>query len=175
MINNIINYINLYQSTFTDEYIFNNLIRTYNINDINFVYLVYYGVNIEEYTRYELREKRKYQKILRKELLKKCIKCSISGISEEILLEVAHIVPVSECVNVHDKQNIDNVLLLWIDIHKFFDNYDISINPRTCLVETLYPYLKKYNGLMIDINDGMKKYLKHHYNKYIMKMDKLKN
>ena len=92
--------------------------------------------------------------------------CVISGISEEILLEVAHIKPVSKCDTEKEKVDINNTLLLWIDIHKYFDTYMISINPKTTKVEVKCDYLMKYNGIKINVNEQTKKYLKNHYSTY---------
>ena len=112
-------------------------------------------------------ESRFYQKKLRKECMNKYNnKCIISGNKEEILLEVAHIIPVSECNTNKQKSDVNNTLLLWVDIHRFFDKYLISINPKTSKVETKKKYLEKYDQLYVRLNDETKKYLEHHYNNY---------
>jgi len=150
--------------------IYNTLKKSYNEHDIKFVLLTYYDfdIELEMHKEKEERDKRYYQQILRKQAyIRYQNKCVISDINEKILLEVAHIKPVSECSNEQEKTDINNVLLLWIDIHKFFDAYLISINPKTLTVETKCEYLKKYNGMTIKINEQTRKYLENHYSKFI--------
>ena len=149
--------------------IYNNLKNTYNQNYVKFALLVYFYCDVDEEIRkdYELKEKRKYQHLLRKQVLEKFKhKCVISGNQEEIVLEVAHIKPVSECLKNEDKLNVSNTLLLWNDVHKFFDLHLISVNPETSNVETEYEYLIKYNKKHLDLDCETKEYLKDHYMKY---------
>lgn len=146
--------------------IYERLKTLFNDHDIRFTLLTYfnYDINLELKQETEEREKRRYQKLLRKQCLERYQhKCVISGIDKNILLEVAHIKPVSECKSMQEKADINNVLLLWIDIHKYFDAYELSINPETCKVEVKCDYLLKYNGLEIELNTKTREYLKHHY------------
>jgi hypothetical protein len=57
-----------------------------------------------------------------------------------------------------------------MDIHKYFDNYEISINPETNLVEITHnkdtEWLKDYEGKYIELDNETKKYLVNHYNKF---------
>lgn len=146
--------------------IYEELKNQYNDYDIKFVLLTYYNydVELEIEIQKEERENRFYQKSLRKKAFEKYKnRCVISNIDNKILLEVAHIKPVNECLSIQEKADVDNTLLLWVDIHKYFDVYDISINPQTCKVEVKCEYLVKYNNLHIELNDKTRKYLEHHY------------
>jgi len=170
MINQIREYIKEQEAKIPMIMIYKELIKKYNENDIQFVLLTYFKYDIENLLKikFENKEKRNYQNLLRQQAFEKFNnKCVISGNDEELLLEVAHIKPVSECKDINEKSDINNVLLLWIDIHKYFDNYKISINPNTGCVETNCDYFKKYEGKKININIEMKKYLEHHYFKFI--------
>jgi predicted restriction endonuclease len=149
--------------------IYNKLKALYNDHDIKFVLLTFYNYDIELELKKdtEEREYRHYQQILRKESFERYNnKCVISGIKEELLLEVAHIKPVSECELLQEKSDVNNTLLLWMDIHKYFDKYLISINPKTSKVEVKCEYLMKYNNLEVQLTDKTKEYLIEHYTKY---------
>ena len=129
-----------------------------------------FDVDLEEKPMFELKEKRDYQHELREELLKKYNSCIISDRKEIRLLQVAHIKPVSECKNKFEKQDINNVLLLWQDIHIYFDDYLVSINPDTCKFQISNnidtDLFDKYNGKKITLSKETKKYLRIHYNKF---------
>ena len=124
-------------------------------------------------TIYNLIENRNYQHKLRQLALHKFNnKCVISGKSDELLLETAHIKQVYECTNEIEKSDINNILLLWIDLHKYFDRYSLSINPNTLTVEISTalannPDIYKYNSTVIgNLNNKTIRYLEHHYNLY---------
>ena len=115
-------------------------------------------------------EKRKYQRKLREDALKRYSgECVISGENKQKLLEVAHIKAVKDCENINEKKDINNTLLLWLDLHKYFDHYAFSINPHTFKVEVDTRnednlWLMKYNGMKLNCaNPDMVKYIKHHY------------
>tara|TARA_Y100000768_G_scaffold353291_1_gene305479 strand:+ start:816 stop:1361 length:546 start_codon:yes stop_codon:yes gene_type:complete len=119
----------------------------------------------------EEREKRKYQQKLRKAAFDRYKHCVISNRPEELLLEAAHIKPVSKCNLIKEKEDIDNILLLWHDIHKYFDNYLVSINPETCLFEIKdninTDLFNEFKNKKIDnLNSNTLNYLKNHYNKF---------
>ena len=110
------------------------------IDILKFVLLENYNFDVDfeiyfDRKETEEREKRKYQQKLRKAAFDRYKNCVVSGRPEELLLEAAHIKPVSECDTEKEKEDINNVLLLWHDIHKYFDNYLVSINPETCFFE----------------------------------------
>jgi hypothetical protein len=168
--NNIRAYIDENQNLSKNE-IYKNLLLEYDENDIKFIFLDIYDIDIESEIKddkYEVKKKRDYQYQLRIESLSKYDnKCVISGKDKKLLLEVAHIKPVSECETNTEKMDVNNTLLLWIDLHKFFDAYLISINPDTCMVEVKDDYFMEYNGLKLNLNNETKKYLKYHYNIFI--------
>lgn len=169
MINKIKKYITAHQKTTHIVSIYDNLKEKYNEHDIKFTLLTYFNIDIELEMRVNLCEieNRHYQQMLRQRALERFNnKCLISGIGEELLLEVAHIKPVSECESENEKSDINNVLLLWMDIHKFFDANQISINPNTSKVEVKCDYLMEYDGKKVRINEKTKQYLRNHYKKF---------
>lgn len=153
-----------------DTYLFITTRYPTMVNDINLLFKVEYNDTIN----YTLQESRHYQQELRSGAIKRYGKCVISGKTDLLLLETAHIKQVYECDN-YEKADINNVLLLWLDIHKYFDKYLISINPETLKVEihgsiTKDNKLYKYNGKdIMNINRESLKYLWHHYNIFTQK------
>jgi hypothetical protein len=161
-------------NNYTDAYI-ELTKRNYRKDIINLVFLLDFNVNVDDIEddiiEKDEKEKRKYQKELRNKALERYSnRCVISGETKSKLIEVAHIKPVKDCSNMSEKKDIDNALLLWCDIHKYFDAYQISINPINCKVEINdtneeNAWMKKYKGMKLNcVNDNMKKYLEHHYN-----------
>ncbi len=155
---------------------YDNLIKKNYSNDIiKIVYLIDFDINIDDLLiETQEREKRTYQKQLRKDALNKYSrKCVISGQNKERLLEVAHIKPVKDCDNIDEKKDVNNTLLLWLDLHKYFDHYAFSINPDNFTIEVDNSkddnlWLMKYNKMVLcDINDEMTKYIKHHYSIFL--------
>lgn len=170
MINSIREYTKENYDTTPLILIYDKLRNRYNEHDIKFTLLTFfdYDVDLELKLSTEEREKRDYQRLLRQQAFERYNnRCIISGIDEDILLEVAHIKPVSRCDTVIEKADVDNTLLLWIDIHKYFDAYKISINPKTCRVVVKCDYLMKYNDLYLELNDSTRKYLEHHYSIFL--------
>lgn len=165
---------------------YRELITKYSKELVELVYLVDFDINInddgynddndDEDNKYNKRECeiRTYQQKLRNDAINKYNgKCVISGENKQRILEVAHIKPVSECDDINEKKDINNTLLLWIDLHRYFDCYAFSINPRTHMIEVNmndeeYEWLYKYNSMKIDcINNRMTKYINHHYTKFL--------
>ncbi len=155
--------------------IYNDLIKDNDKSDIEFIFLITYDIDInnEMQLEYELKEKRHYQKELREKALKFYNnKCVISKIDRLLCLQVAHIKPVCECINNSEKKDVENTLLLCLDLHQYFDNYYISVNPYTSCVEVNkycndYNYLKQYENIKLNLTDKNIMYLQHHYNKFL--------
>jgi predicted restriction endonuclease len=156
--------------------IYNKLAAKHPINDIRLIMLMNYDIDIDEHINKITRniEVRQYQSKLKTIALKRYNnKCIISGKTRLKCLEAAHIKPVSDCDNLNEKKDIDNILLLWIDIHRYFDSYDISINPTNQRVVVNLnkddnKWLLKYDNKKIDgLNYNTLKYLRHHYDKYL--------
>jgi predicted restriction endonuclease len=144
------------------EMIYYELTSQYSNNDVNFIMSMEYDYNPKEE-----REIRYYQQKLKKEALKKFnSKCVISGIDRLLCLEAAHIKPVFVASD-YEKADINNILLLWVDIHRYFDTYQISINPETMCVETNVEWLQEYRGKRLDLPLESIKYLEWHYYKYV--------
>jgi len=115
---------------------------------------------------------RPYQTNLRNNcLLKFNAKCIISGRDELRLLQACHIKPDNIC-SYEEKIDINNIILLWIDLHIFLDDYLITIDSITNKVkindkETDTNFIREYNNKYIEnINNGMIKYLDWHNKKY---------
>jgi hypothetical protein len=101
-------------------------------------------------------------------------KCIISDRSELRLLQACHIKPDCLCNNL-EKIDMNNMILLWIDLHIFFDDYLLTIDSKTKRViinekNKDTEYIKIYNDKFINsINNDMLKYLswyKNMFNKY---------
>jgi predicted restriction endonuclease len=175
---------NIIKSSTIKKFIEDNL-RNYNYMDLfilltNKYYHIYEDIEMVfliEYDfipkKYNVFENRKYQSMLRNYAINKYKKCVISGKTNVLLLEAAHVKQVYECVSKNEKSDVHNILLLWIDLHKFFDKYLISINPVNLSVEisnqVVDPDIIKYNGIIINnITKETIKYLEHHY--YLFKI-----
>jgi hypothetical protein len=176
MCDSITNYIDENQNIKSYVDIYDDLINNeYPPDDIKFVFQMEYDINVDDHikTEYELREKRMYQQKLRKEAFKFYNnKCVISEIKRKLCLEVAHIKPVCECKNTSEKTDVENTLLLWIDLHKYFDDYGFSVNPTTSKIEINkthddHEFLKTYDNKEIKMTKNNKIYMEHHYDKFI--------
>lgn len=151
------NYKELMKLKFNEELVKFTLLTEFDID-----------IDLELQKVMEQREKRFYQGKLRKETIKMYNgMCPISGRYENELLEVAHIIPVHKCDSNSQKSDVNNTLLLWVDIHRFFDKYLISIDPTTSIVKVKCEYLQHYDGKYIQLTEMTKKYLENHYYKYL--------
>lgn len=145
--------------------IFDNFMKNYPmlIDDIKLIFMMEYGFVPNNC------HNRDYQQQLRIYAIDRFNNtCPISNINELKRLECAHIKPVSVC-NDSEKRDVHNCILLWMDIHKYFDTYSLSINPNTFTVEINLDdddnmWLKQYNGLYVN-NLSIQNivYLEHHY------------
>jgi hypothetical protein len=175
MCDNITKYINDNKNNKSYIDIYTDLLKEHNDKDIKFILSFEFDIDIESILRgdYEMREKRFYQQKLRKESLEFYNnKCVISNTKRSVCLEIAHIKPVSGCENIKEKKDVENTFVLWIDLHKYFDNYSFSINPQTCLLEIKnncedYDFLKQYNNLKLNLTEKNKFYLQHHYDRFL--------
>ena len=114
----------------------------------------------------QTKEQRLNQDTFRKEVIKKYNRCIISH-SIDIECEACHIIPYSICKNF----DIDNGLLLSSDLHKTFDKYCWSINPKTLKVEINKNIndcgkIKNYEDTIVNIklNNRLYNNLLYHYN-----------
>ncbi len=103
------------------------------------------------------------QFLFKKQLIERYGCCVISKNTVETC-DAAHIIPYSK-LNTNDKYNIDNGLLLRTDLHRYFDNKILKINPLTLIVSFNKDWLAKnqnyneYNNIKININQNSIKYL----------------
>lgn len=92
-------------------------------------------------------------------------KCCITGCSEKILLEAAHIIPY---MGIHSN-TLDNGLCLRSDIHKLFDMFLLSISPTSNAIviseEVQDDYYRSLNGKAVFSNGIMpsKDFIASHY------------
>jgi hypothetical protein len=121
---------------------------------------------------FQTREQRLDQDSFRKELIKKYNRCVISD-SIDIECEACHIIPYSICKNF----DIDNGLLLSSDLHKTFDKYCWSINPKTLKVEINKNIndcgkIKNYEDTTVNIklNNRLYNNLLYHYDIFFITM-----
>jgi hypothetical protein len=97
-------------------------------------------------------------------------KCCIISKNTENTCDGAHIIPYSELKN-GNKYDIDNGLLLRTDLHRYFDNKILKINPITLIASFDKEWLnnnknyEEYNNIKININKNSIKYLIEFYKK----------
>lgn len=146
--------------------IYNDMILSnYSESDIKLYFLIKYNID------YKINKKRYNQEEFREQLLERYKKCILTGSTSS--LEACHIISYSESNNM----DIDNGIILNATHHKLFDNYIISINPKTLEIEI--------NDKLCDIKDAfimmiknkridiLEKYpntiknLEYHYKKYL--------
>ena len=128
---------------------------------------------------------RSYQQQIRKYALKnKENKCPITGINISSSLDAAHIKPDANCIDDEKKDN-NNILLLSKNLHPLFDKHRFTINPITHTIEVCKYYidfeemkeidfLKQYDGMKVNCNSDMNKYLEYRYLQFITKSNELK-
>lgn len=169
----IVNYVESNRTTLPMAAIYERALEQFPEKDVQVIFALYYSTELDyQKVQYELKEKRKYQHYLREGVFDKYNNaCVISGCSRKLCLEAAHIKPVCEC-EPHEKYDINNVILLWMDLHKYFDAYQMSINPNTFRVEVKatcddYEWLKPFIGKYVKLDNANKKYLMWNYERYL--------
>ena len=168
--NNIENNI---ENNILDNNIFrDNIQESFNIENNIIIDKKYKTINPIVEIKKQLVNSRPYQINLRNNcLLKFNAKCIISGRNELRLLQACHIKPDNIC-SYEEKIDINNIILLWIDLHIFLDDYLITIDSITNKVkindkETDTNFIREYNNKYIEnINNDMIKYLDWHNKKY---------
>jgi hypothetical protein len=150
----------------------NNFEESSNIENNIIIDTKYKTINPIVEIKKQLVNSRPYQINLRNNcLLKFNAKCIISGRNELRLLQACHIKPDNIC-SYEEKIDINNIILLWIDLHIFLDDYLITIDSITNKVkindkETDTNFIREYNNKYIEnINNDMIKYLDWHNKKY---------
>jgi hypothetical protein len=113
----------------------------------------------------------------RQEILKKWgNKCSITGCSLTEILISSHIKGWSEC-NEDERLDVDNGILLSPDIDSLFDKHLISFEDDGSIIISDKVSKQDLNilgiskSIRLKVDDGMKKYLKHHRNKFTNKIN----
>ena len=110
------------------------------------------------------------QSKFRQEIVKRDIKCIISG-TGELSCEAAHIIPYNNCDN-DKKYDINNGLLLESGIHKLFDKYLWSINGNKVIISNKilnndqYANINLYNKKELQLNKKQKMFLKKHFKNF---------
>ena len=152
--------------------IINKFIKYYNNSndlmlDVNFLLnTLHTDVSIIE----KGKSKRYKQEVFRKKVIERYKSCIVTGALDEAELEAAHIIPHKD-VNSCD---LDNGILLNRMIHKTFDNYNWSINPKTLKIEINKSTKDKrvssillYENKKIKIENSSITYLHEHYHKFL--------
>ena len=147
-------------------YIINTLSKDYDIIDIELILNLDFDINILV-NKKQIRDTRQdnlYKKEIKKKYNNKCI---ISGCST---CQVCHIIPFSVCETEFEQYNINNGLLLSNNLHKEFDDYKFSINPKTLKIEINHDKIKNgkydilsYENKKVNIDSNSIKYLEYHY------------
>lgn len=142
---------------YTDEILFKH--------HLDFMLTNLYDIEVVEPTK-----KRMGQQEFRKKIMEKYKhKCIITGETCTDELEAAHIIPV--CTD--ESYDINNGLLLSVQLHKTFDKYKWTIDPKTLRVTINYDVnvgtISKYDGQIIKLqmNDELYNNLKEHYDIFI--------
>ena len=150
--------------------------RNYNIKDCpveTVLFILYDLYNYEpNQNDIELRKKRFMQDTFRDNLIKRYKNCIITGRSHKIC-EACHIKPYSEA-EYKEKYDINNGLLLCRDLHKLFDDYQVSINIelkqfelcKNILEDEGYEDYWKYHKKKVNIDNKTMVYLKEHYEQF---------
>ena len=152
--------------TYYKQFGYNNS-YLFNI-DLDFMLNNFYNIKI-----IENKKKRLHQTEFRQKLLEKYNNsCIITGIDCEAELTACHIIPISEDEN----YDIDNGLLLVENLHKTFDKYLWSINPKTKQIivkdcKDMKTSINQYKNkcLDLDITPYMYANLLQHYNLFLSK------
>ena len=118
----------------------------------------------------ETREQRIGQEEFRNQLLQRYRGCIVTKNTHTAELEAAHLIPHH---NGRD-QTINNGIILEANLHKTFDKYQWSINPRTSTVITTKRgkatngsgSIDKYQGMVVHVHPDSTQYLEHHYNHF---------
>jgi hypothetical protein len=153
--------------------ILNDLLENniYTIEEINFAFYDLFNIDIDDVNELlEERIKRVKQTEFRNELINRDKNCIISGEPSDIC-EAAHIIPYNECKNF----DVNNGLLLNASLHKLFDKYKFSINPKTLeitfdkslLNNNSYINYTKYHGVKLNLTKKIIKNLEYHWNNFI--------
>jgi predicted restriction endonuclease len=126
------------------------------------------NIEIVDNKKFEDKEKRNDQVKFRKNLIDYYKKCIITGsIIEEC--EAAHIIPVKD----GGKYELTNGLLLSSNLHKTFDLYYWSINPRTSCIEVLNDesgLILLYKNKKVDISNNTLLHIQYHYDIFTKKL-----
>ena len=145
-------------------------------NDINLILIEFhlnfeYNININ--LSFNILNKRIGQQLFRKKLMERFDnKCMIDPDNYNLPsdCEACHIIPVCK----FNDYNINNGLFMNKIVHKYFDSYEMSINPESYKIELKgkafdQNQIKKLEGKNINIltkYDGIICYLKMHYNEF---------
>lgn len=154
-------------------FIYSYLLLTSDKMQVREIMSKYYKVNTFEleYNYYHQGEIREYRNFFREQtLIKYENKCVISGVTRESCLEPTFIKPLNKCTE-KEKSNINNVLLMWVDLQKYFENYDFTISPETHKVVVNnkckdYEWLKQYEDVEVSLTEGNIGFLMWHYEKF---------
>ena len=154
--------------------IYSDLINSsYSDFDIRLYFLIEYQIDITM-SEYQLNKKRNGQMEFKQALIDRYgSKCMLSELE---FFDACHIVPYADSENMDP----DNGILLNQTHHRMFDDYICSINPNTFEIEINYSkttdktnqFYRMIDGKKIDQlkqYNGVIKYLKLHYKKFIEK------
>jgi hypothetical protein len=177
--NDVIEMINKYSDVISldEQYTLHNMLifaHKFDYDLIKFVMYEKFGYIHDSIKLFDLKENRLYQNIFRKSLIDRYKTCVISN-DGEIVCEACHIIPYVDC-NKNEKYDINNGILLTSSLHKLFDTYMFSINPddkrvhfnKKILNDNNYCNHTKYSGEVVKLNNETCRYLKNHYNKFIV-------
>jgi hypothetical protein len=119
---------------------------------------------------FDVVEKDYYKNLLREKVIKYYQKCVLTEETKLPCLEVVHIKPLKDC-NFHEKKNKHNTLLIWVDLVRYFENYDFTIDPVTkriivCSDCVNCEWLADRIYDTIDISSKSDPFIQHHFDKF---------
>lgn len=143
------------------------ILSNYSFDEIRLHFLICYNIDVN---LYEFSKKRMGQDEFRDKLIERYNgRCILTGTKK---CQACHIIPHADSNNMF----IDNGLLLSYQHHSLFDDYIISINPKTLCVELKHdvdsedPFINMIDNKKIDVLEKYPltcKYLEKHYSKFI--------
>jgi len=109
---------------------FLNFLNICEIDTLSFLFKLIHNYTFD-IQKYEEKVKRIHQEKFRIELINLYNDCVITGVSD---FEACHIIPFCDS-NYKNKYDKYNGILLKSDLHKLFDSYKFTINPKNLQVE----------------------------------------
>lgn len=134
-----------------------------------------FNFDVDDIKNYQQCEVRTEQDKFKQTLVERYKQCVVTGDPFDIC-DGAHIIPYCNSYN-DQKYDTNNGLLLTPSVHRLFDQYKITINPKTSKIELHenilnddnYKNYHQYHNKKIKLNSKTLKYLKYHHGIFVQK------